>query len=123
MQRGKLDRDAGIFADIVRFGLTRQGRYRVLIGGQKPLSVFGRQRGFPQHIVGVGIAARFSLFTALHSLGDGLTKDELCPHFLHGPSDGCADHRLAQPFDGPFQTRDNTMPFLQDFSGQHQSPR
>ena len=123
VQGGKLDRDAGVGADVV----AAAGVGDAVDGGAVGFGVADRVRGgfrrLAQHVVGIGVAIGFKLGGAGHRGPDGFAQHELLAHFLHGALHRQTDHRFAQAADGGAQVADHARrAFVQHLAGQHQRP-
>ncbi len=123
MERGELDRDAGVGADIVAAGRRRDGGDGAGIGMGVALGVLGGLRRLAQHVVGIAVALRLHLRGAFHRGVDRLAEDELAAHLLHRLADSAADHRLAEPLHRAAQVADDARLLLfEHLAGQHQRP-
>ncbi len=124
MQRRQLDRDAGVFADVLGFALACQFSDGFAVGVKILAGVIRRQGRFAKHVIGKGKPALRQFAAALHRFFDVATKDELVAHFANGTVDSGADHRLPQASDRAMQGRGDAVAtvVLQDLSRQHQSP-
>ncbi len=123
VQRRKLDRNAGVAADVgVGAGSGDRGdRAAVteMIAGGVPIGA----RGLSQHVIGIAVALFLHACRAVHGTLNGLAQHELAAHLLHCAAHGGADHRLAQPLDGAAQMAHGARFFvLEHLAGQHQSP-
>ena len=123
MQRRELHRNPRIVAHRAVGAGRGDGRHRIGIGAGIARRVARRHRRLTQHVVAVGVALGLLRARAGQRVANGLSQNELPPHFLHRARHGRTDHRLTQTLDRAAQrARQPRLRVFEHPARQHQGP-
>ena len=120
IERRQLDREAGIFAQVIGHGDPGDFLDRIGIGGEIFIRAFLSDCRLSEHVIGIGGTLFLPFFGALQRKLHVFAEDKLVAQFLHGLAHGEADHRLAEALDRAAQGVERPAAFrLVDNAARH----